>query len=371
MNRIFLLIVAVLCLLSLGASPMAQTTIPARIRCENATATSGVSIYINWQNIADGRYCGSIQGNGWMDFQINVPSAGLRSVRFGVASAEQGGRFSFLGTVYTVAVNGNWYVPVTLNGQATFPAGVQTVRVQSQTDSWNLFWIEIGDIVGTTTPVPPTLTPTLTRTPTGTATRTNTLTPTLTRTATSTSTPTTIPSPTNTPSVTPTLPPGITPSVTPTLTNTPTRTATATLTRTPTVTATFPLSPTPTNTPQGQPTPIYNILMQYNVPGATPFPASQLAVRVFQSGVPLNGEQIYWNSCTVAGPATCAAYDDTVIILTNSILDGYGNQVDGIANLAIQTRPTGMWATVANRGTTRVIFVGEILGDYYERFDIP
>jgi hypothetical protein len=112
------------------------------------------------------------------------------------------------------------------------------------------------------------------------------------------------------------------------------------------------------------------MLMQYNVPGATPIRASQLTVRVYQSGIPVNGEQIYWNSCTVNGSAPCASYDDTVIILTNSMLDGYGNQVDGIANLAIQTRPTGMWATVANRGTTRVIFVGEIAGDYFERFDI-
>src|SRR3954464_6739285 len=82
-----------------------------------------------------GQDVGWIDANDWMDYNVNVSSAGTYTVGCRVASAPGGGQLqirnsasAILATV-NIAATGGWQTWVTLNTSVTLPAGAQTLRI--------------------------------------------------------------------------------------------------------------------------------------------------------------------------------------------------------------------------------------------------
>jgi hypothetical protein len=103
------------------------------------------------------------QDNGdWMDYSVNISSAGTYTVNFRVASMFTGAQFQLRnssGTVLstvTVPNTGSFQSWATVPAQVSLPQGSQTLRIvtTNAAGGWNLNWWEIAG-AGTTTPPPP------------------------------------------------------------------------------------------------------------------------------------------------------------------------------------------------------------------------
>jgi hypothetical protein len=119
------------------------------IQTENTTDTGG------------GQNVGWIDGNDWMDYSVNVSTAGTYNVAFRVASGTTGGQMqlrnssgSVLATV-NIAGTGGWQTWATVNATATLAAGAQTLRLFAVTGGYNVNYVQFST---TTTPPPPTST---------------------------------------------------------------------------------------------------------------------------------------------------------------------------------------------------------------------
>jgi hypothetical protein len=117
------------------------------IQTEN-TADAGGGLNVGWQDTGD-----------WMDYNVNIPSAGTYQVNFRIASFYTGAQFQlrkFDGTVLatlTVPNTSNWQSWTTISTNVALPAGAQTLRIftSNANGGWNLNWWEIT--TRSTTPV--------------------------------------------------------------------------------------------------------------------------------------------------------------------------------------------------------------------------
>ena len=130
---------------TVGAAP-SGLTIPGTIQAENYTAMSGVQLEATGDT-GGGQNVGWIDTGDYLDYAVNVQTAGTYTVGFRVASVPGGGQVqlrSATGTVYataSIAATGGWQTWSTVNATATLPAGAQTLRVYVATGGWNLNWI--------------------------------------------------------------------------------------------------------------------------------------------------------------------------------------------------------------------------------------
>jgi Carbohydrate binding module (family 6)/Secretion system C-terminal sorting domain len=98
-----------------------------------------------------GKNVGYQDDNDWMDYSVNVSSAGTYTVNFRVASLFGGAQFQLRksdGTVLTtvtVPSTGGYQVWQTLSASVSLPAGQQTLRIYTVKASggWNINWWEI------------------------------------------------------------------------------------------------------------------------------------------------------------------------------------------------------------------------------------
>lgn len=137
----------------------AYTTIPAKIEAENYAAMNGVQTEIT-ADAGGGQDVGYIDPNDYMDYNITVPTAGVYTISFRIASTATNAAFqvrnsagTVLATVTVPNTGGgqNWQ---TVTASVTLPAGQQTVRLFSNASGWNLNWLQFA--AGTTATVPPT-----------------------------------------------------------------------------------------------------------------------------------------------------------------------------------------------------------------------
>ncbi|MBU2985127.1 carbohydrate-binding protein [Saccharophagus degradans] len=123
-------------------------TVPTKIEAENYTAahpgvnTEGAS------DIGGGSNIGSFETGRWVDYEINVPTAGVYSIDFRLASQVGDVQFQVkIGTdvltTVTVPNTGGWQDYVTNTYEITLPEGRSTLRLESLDNQWNLNWIEI------------------------------------------------------------------------------------------------------------------------------------------------------------------------------------------------------------------------------------
>jgi len=147
-------------------------TLPGKVEAENWTGMNGVQTE-STSDAGGGLNVGWIDAGDWMDYAVNVPSAGTYNVDFRVASPNAGqqvqlksGSGSVLATV-NVPNTGNWQGWTTASAPVSLSAGVQTLRVYAVTTGFNLNWLNFSTASATPTPTPtPAPTPTPTPTPT-------------------------------------------------------------------------------------------------------------------------------------------------------------------------------------------------------------
>ncbi|MFL5739172.1 MAG: carbohydrate-binding protein [Flavisolibacter sp.] len=126
-------------------------TIPGRIEAENFATMSG----INTENTTDaggGQDVGWQDNNDWMDYNVNVPSAGNYAINFRVATINVGTQFQVKksdGTVLAtvnVPSTGGWQTWQNVSANVSLPAGQQTLRIftNNAAGGWNINWMDFS-----------------------------------------------------------------------------------------------------------------------------------------------------------------------------------------------------------------------------------
>jgi dienelactone hydrolase len=136
-----------------GSLPIISTS-GTRIEAENYANMSGVQKE-STGDAGGGQNLGYIDYGDWMDYSVNISSAGTYSVNLRVASPA-GGQLQIknssgnvLATVNVPNTGGyqNWQ---TVSANVSLPAGSQTLRIYSTSNGWNFNWWEVGDAGGGT-----------------------------------------------------------------------------------------------------------------------------------------------------------------------------------------------------------------------------
>ncbi len=139
-----------------------------KIEAESFTQMSGVQTE-NTNDVGGGLNVGWQDNNDWMDYSVNIATAGTYTVNFRVASYFTGAQFQLKksdGTVLTTVTvpnTGSFQNWQTISASVALAAGQQTLRLftSNANGGWNINWWEIaGASSGTTTNPPTTTTPT-------------------------------------------------------------------------------------------------------------------------------------------------------------------------------------------------------------------
>ncbi len=140
--------------------PIATISLPGKVEAENYSSMSGVQT----ENTADaggGKNVGYIDNGDWMNYNVNVLTAGSYTVNLRVATPNYGTQLQIknsagqvLATVNAPITGGfqNWQ---TVSAQVNLSAGAQTLKIQSTGAPWNFNWMEFVQGVSTPTPPPP------------------------------------------------------------------------------------------------------------------------------------------------------------------------------------------------------------------------
>ncbi|MFL5740695.1 MAG: carbohydrate-binding protein [Flavisolibacter sp.] len=128
-----------------------SSTTALHVEAENWAAMSGVQTETT-SDIGGGKNVGGQDLNDWIDYSLNIPSAGTYNMNFRVATMVAGAQFQVKksdGTVLaTVGVPStgayqNWQ---TISSPVTLAAGQQTLRIATVASpgGWNLNWFELS-----------------------------------------------------------------------------------------------------------------------------------------------------------------------------------------------------------------------------------
>jgi endoglucanase len=117
-------------------------------------------------DVGGGLNVGGANTGSWMDYNVNVPSAGTYSLNVRIATPNSGAQLQLkavdgtvLGTAGISSTNG-WQTWATFKTNVTLPAGTQKLRVYDANGAWNFNWFELVPSSTSSTPAPtPTPTP--------------------------------------------------------------------------------------------------------------------------------------------------------------------------------------------------------------------
>ena len=162
-KRAYMLLLVLVTALGMLYSPLpagAAPGDPGKIEAESYSAMSGIQtetcseggLNVGYTDIGD-----------WMDYTVNVQTAGTYNVEFRVASPYTGTQLQLRQGVSTLATvtlpnTGGWQSWQTVSASVSLTAGSQTLRVYAVSNGWNLNWINITSA----TPVQQAATPTFT-----------------------------------------------------------------------------------------------------------------------------------------------------------------------------------------------------------------
>jgi endoglucanase len=133
--------------------PPSGSVTTTRIEAENWLNMYGVQSEYTADG-GGGRDVGYIDNGDWMDYTVNVSSAGTYALTFRVATPNSGTQFQIknsagavLGTV-TLPVTGGYQTWQNITANVALAAGSQTIRIYSSTaNGWNINWFELEDAV--------------------------------------------------------------------------------------------------------------------------------------------------------------------------------------------------------------------------------
>jgi glucan 1,3-beta-glucosidase len=134
-------------------------TLPTFIEAENYTAAHPGVNTEGALDIGGGFNIGSFETDRWVDYGINVETAGTFNAEFRLASLVGDVRFEVMVdgqvlTTITVPNTGGWQEYVTLSVNLDMPAGQSTLRLNSLDNQWNLNWMRFTEGAGQPTPDP-------------------------------------------------------------------------------------------------------------------------------------------------------------------------------------------------------------------------
>jgi predicted esterase len=129
------------------ANPNPSKVFPGKIEAETYDGSYGVRTETA-NDTGGGQNVGSINLNDWMEYNINVQTAGTYTIAFRVATIHVNQSFeirdgSVLLKQVSVPQTGGWQTWRTFTTTVTLSAGNRILRIQSKTpDGWNLNWFE-------------------------------------------------------------------------------------------------------------------------------------------------------------------------------------------------------------------------------------
>jgi hypothetical protein len=142
-----------------GTPPPPPTTIaiPGTMQAESYSGMNGIQTETT-TDAGGGQNVGYIDANDWMDYSVNVSTAGSYNLAFRVASGTSGGQMqlrnssgSVLATV-TIAGTGGWQNWTTVNTTASLSSGTQTLRLYALSGGYNVNYVQFTKA---STPPPP------------------------------------------------------------------------------------------------------------------------------------------------------------------------------------------------------------------------
>lgn len=127
--------------------PIAYRLLPAKIEAESYYAMSGVTLE-STTDAGGGQNVGYLDAGDWMDYGVEVPSAGQWVVQLRVAAMGDSARLSLrdsvqkeLVSIQVPATNG-WQAFVTLSDTLSLKAGKQRIRFAIVTGGFNINWMQ-------------------------------------------------------------------------------------------------------------------------------------------------------------------------------------------------------------------------------------
>ncbi|NJM14578.1 MAG: carbohydrate-binding protein [Bacteroidales bacterium] len=135
--------------------PISGASIPGKIEAEDYDAMSGIQTQ-STSDVGGGLNVGWINAGDWMDYEVNVTSAGTYTVEYRVASPNNTGQVQLLsgGTVLAttnIPNTGNWQAWTTVSATVNLVAGTQTLRVYASGSGWNINWLSFVSVIVTPT----------------------------------------------------------------------------------------------------------------------------------------------------------------------------------------------------------------------------
>jgi hypothetical protein len=132
-----------------GATAPVASPIPGTIQAENYAAMSGIQTEPT-TDVGGGLNVGYIDAGDWMDYAVNVQTAGSYTVQYRVASQNGGGSIQLRSGATTlattpVASTGAWQTWATVNATVNLNAGTQTLRIHAAAGGFNLNWIQFSN----------------------------------------------------------------------------------------------------------------------------------------------------------------------------------------------------------------------------------
>jgi hypothetical protein len=140
----------------------AATGDPGKIEAESYSAMSGIQTETCSEGGLDVCY---VDGGDWMDYTVNVQTAGNYTTEFRVSSPYAGTQLQLLKdtnvlATVTIPNTGGWQNWQTVTTSVSLSAGTQTLRVKAVTNGWNFNWMSFTSATSQPTKVAtPTFTP--------------------------------------------------------------------------------------------------------------------------------------------------------------------------------------------------------------------
>lgn len=123
--------------------------VPGTVEAEAFTAQSGIQTEASSEG---GQNVGWIDSGDWMDYQLNVQTAGTYQLEYRVAALSAAGTLDFRingvskGTT-VLPVTGGWQTWQTVSRSVTLAAGTQTLRLAALAGGFNLNWFKLTQAV--------------------------------------------------------------------------------------------------------------------------------------------------------------------------------------------------------------------------------
>ncbi|OME06346.1 hypothetical protein BSK64_11930 [Paenibacillus odorifer] len=131
--------------------------IPGKLEAENWDSMQGVQNEATTDTGA-GLDVGNIEAGDWLEYKVNVASAGIYTVDFRLATKYsdkelqlQDSRGTVLAAVYVPNTTG-WQKWTTVSVSANLSAGPQTLRITTNTGNFNINWMMFTDVLSASTP---------------------------------------------------------------------------------------------------------------------------------------------------------------------------------------------------------------------------